>query len=132
MGVNLNTIVIKDELWNWSTAKVVNNAVKLTTYFDNPANKGIVYLTKQGALTADVETPVLLLIPAGLVEWLLIAQRSPWDLHKKITGVINDAGIANVSDKMKISLGWCLKAGQIPSRDAGSNTFYPTRYSHRI
>ena len=40
--------------------------------------------------------------------------------------VINDAGIANILEKMKMSLGWCLKAGQIASGDAGSNTFDPT------
>ena len=91
MGVNPNAIIIKDELWNWSTAKVVNNIVKLTTYFDNLAKKVIMYLTKQGDSTADVKTPVLLLIPAGLAKWLLIVQRSPWDLHKKIMEVINDA-----------------------------------------
>ena len=40
--------------------------------------------------------------------------------------VINDAGIANVPDKMKMSLGWCLEAGHIASGDAGLNTFDPT------
>ena len=84
------------------------------------------YLPKQGDFTEDVDTPMLLLIPAGLVQWLLIAQRSPCDLHKKIMEVINGAGIVNVPDKMKMSLGWCLKAGQIASGDAGLNTFDPT------
>ena len=68
LGVNPNAIVIKDELWTWSTVKVVNAIVKLTAYFDNPANKGLVYKPKQGDLTEDTETPVLLFIPAGLVE----------------------------------------------------------------
>ena len=40
--------------------------------------------------------------------------------------VINDAGMANVPDETKMSLGWCLKAGQISSGDAESNTFDPT------
>ena len=77
MGVNPNPIIIKDELCVWSTAKVVKDTVKLTTYFDNPANKGTMYLPKQGDLTEDVDTPMLLLIPAGLTEWLFIAQCSP-------------------------------------------------------
>ena len=67
----------------------------------------------------------MLLIPAGLVEWLLIAQCSLWDQHKKIMKIINDTGVVNVPEKMKMSLGWCLKAGQIASGAAGSNTFNP-------
>ena len=43
LGINPNAIVIKDELWMWSTEKFVNKIVKLTTYFDNPANKGLMY-----------------------------------------------------------------------------------------
>ena len=73
MGVNPNAIVIKDELWECLTAKVAKDVVKLTTHFNNPTNKGTMYLPKQGDLTEDVKTPVLILIPVGLVEWLLIA-----------------------------------------------------------
>ena len=68
MGINPNAIVIKDELWDLSPATVANDIVKLTTYFDDPANKGIMYIQQQGDTTESVETPVLLLIPAGLVE----------------------------------------------------------------
>ena len=68
VGINPNAIVIEDELWDGSQATVANNVVKLTTYFDDPANKGIMYIQQQGDTTESVETPVLLLIPAGLVE----------------------------------------------------------------
>ena len=78
VGINPNAIVIKDELWVWS-----DNIVKLATYFDNPSNKGIMYVQQQNDTTKSVDTPVLILIPTGLVEWLLIAQHSPCDLHKK-------------------------------------------------
>ena len=61
LGVNPNAISIKDELWAWLAAKVVKDIVKLTTYFDNPANKGTMYLPKQGDLTEDVEAPVSLI-----------------------------------------------------------------------
>ena len=64
-------------LWAWSEANVVSDAVTLTTHFGDPANIGISYAQKQGETTEDVETPFLLLIPAGLVEWLLVAKCSP-------------------------------------------------------
>ena len=83
MGIDPNAIIIKDEIWVWSPATVADKVIKLTTHFDNLANKGIMYVQQQGDTTKSVETPVLLLIPAGLVEWLLIAQCSLWDLHKK-------------------------------------------------
>ena len=67
MGINPNAIVIKDELWVWSPATVADDVVKLTTYFDDPANKGIMYVQQQGNTTQSVKTPVLLLIPTGLV-----------------------------------------------------------------
>ena len=57
---------------------------------------------------------------------MLIAQHSPWDLHKKIMEVINDALIDDVPETMKMCLGCYLKAGQIAFGAMGSNIFNPT------
>ena len=43
MGLNPNTVVIKDELWKWTTAKIMTDFYKLTRYFNDPANKGTMY-----------------------------------------------------------------------------------------
>ena len=83
VGINPNAIIVKDELWVWLPATAADDIVNLTTYFDDPANKGIMYVQQQNDMTKRVDTPVLIFMPAGLVEWLLIAQRSPWVLHKK-------------------------------------------------
>ena len=56
----------------------------------------------------------------------MIVKHIPWDLHKKIMEVINDAGINDVPATMKMCLGWYLKTGQIVFGAPGSNNFNPT------
>ena len=84
------------------------------------------YAKRQGDAEEEVDTPMLLHIPAGLVDWLTEERRTPWDLHKKIQKIVADSGITTTPDAVKMSLGWCLKAGQIACGAAGSVTLDPS------
>ena len=71
MGVNPNTILLEDAVWNWMKAKVAKNTMRLTTFFDDTTNRVEMYIPKGGDTQVDAETLMLLLIPMGLVEWTL-------------------------------------------------------------
>ena len=105
--------------------------MKLATFFDVQTNRGKLYTKKQGDSEAEVDTPMLLFIPAGLVEWLAIKRRTPWELHKKIQQIVADAGHTTTPVAVKMSLGWCLKAGQIACGSTGSVTLDPSGTKQR-
>ena len=71
MGVNPYAILLKDAVWNWTKAKVVKDVMKLTTFFGDTTNMVSMYIPKGGDTQVDAETPMLRLIPMGLVEWML-------------------------------------------------------------
>ena len=55
----------------------------LATYFSQTTNSGLMYTPKQEDTQEDVEKPVLLMIPGGLVEWMLTTPRTVWELQKE-------------------------------------------------
>ena len=67
IGGNPYAILLEDAFWNWTRAKVVKDIVKLTTFFNVTTNRGSIYIPKGGDIFEDTETPMLLLISAGLV-----------------------------------------------------------------
>ena len=83
-GVNPNAVVISDDVWAWTAAEVATQAHKLAAFSKEPTNIGKLYTKVATDDVLEVDTPMLLLIPAGLVEWLASARRTPWDLHKRI------------------------------------------------
>ena len=46
IGVNPYTILLKDAVWNWTKAKVVKDIMRLTTFFGNTTNRGLMYIPK--------------------------------------------------------------------------------------
>ena len=87
--------------------------MRLTTFFDNMANRGSMYTPKGDDTQVDAETPMLHLIPVGLVEWMLTTPRTPWDLHKKIMAIIAETGESSMPIGMEMCLYWCLNAGMV-------------------
>ena len=47
MGVSPIAILLEVEAWNWTKAKVVKDIVRLTDFFSQATNKGLVYTPKQ-------------------------------------------------------------------------------------
>ena len=69
---------------------------------------------------------MVLMIPVGLVEWMLTTPRTPWKLHAKISELINEMGVPQTPTALEPCLGWCLKECQIKMGDMGCNIFPPT------
>ena len=74
----------------------------------------------------EVDIPMLLLIPTGLVEWLSSARHTPWELRKKLMETVTEAGLQDTPESVRMSLAWCLKAGKIKCGARGSNTMDPS------
>ena len=106
MDVNPYAILLEDDFWNWTRSKVGKDVVKLTTFFNVTTTRGLMYISKADDTLEDVETPMLLLIPVGLVEWMLTTPCTPWELHKKIMATIADSGETAMPPATKMSLGW--------------------------
>ena len=107
--------MIHDNAWVWTAVDVATPVHKLDAFFRDPANIGKMYAKANGDDAEKVDTPMLLLIPARLVEWFASARRTPWDPRKKLQETVTDAGFQDTPETIKMSLEWCLKAGQIPS-----------------
>ena len=81
-GVNPAAILVEDEVWEWSNTKVVKDIVVLATFYGDANNRGLIYTPKQGEEKDDVDTAMVLMIPVGIIEWMLTTPRTPWGLHE--------------------------------------------------
>ena len=125
-SVNPAVILVEDEVWNWSKARVMKDVVKLATLYGNENNRGLMYTPKQGDVIEEVDTAMVLIIPAGLVEWMMTTPRTLWELHQKISVLITEMVVPNTPPELELCLGWCLKACQIKMGDTGCSIFPPT------
>jgi len=114
-GENPHAVVIHDDAWVWTAVDVVTTVHKIDAFFGDPTNISKIYAKANDDDVKKVDTPMLLLIPAELVEWLSSTRHTPWDLHKKLQETVTEAGFQDTPETIKMSLEWCLKAGQIPS-----------------
>ena len=71
MGVNPCAILVEDIFWVWTKAKVLEDMVKLDTFFGDEDNREMIYVPTAEDTQVEVEAPNLLLIPAGLIKWVL-------------------------------------------------------------
>ena len=70
-GVNSAAILVEDDIWKWTKAKVMPDVVKLVRFYSDLNNQRLRYTLAQGDHKDNVETSMVLMIPVGLVEWLL-------------------------------------------------------------
>ena len=99
---NPQAAVISDDTWVWIAVEVTQEVHKLAVFFEEPTNIGKNHMKAVGDTVVEVDTPMLLLIPAGLVEWLASARRTPWDLHKQIQKTVTNAGHQVTPESAKI------------------------------
>ena len=76
-GANPTAIMLEDAVWNWMTANFVEDIVQLTSFFHEVSNRGLMYTPKHDVAKVDMKTPMVLMIPAGLVEWMLTTLCTP-------------------------------------------------------
>ena len=74
----------------------------------------------------EVEASKLLLIPVGLVQWMLAGARTPWDFHEKIMEKICEKGENITPTGMEMSLNWCLKGAMIQMGTTGCHVLKST------
>ena len=84
----LTPIIITNQMWKQTTNDLVNDIIQLAVFYNDPKNQDAKYTTKLGDLEASTESPTLILIPMGLVEWVLVEPRTPWELQVKIMSLI--------------------------------------------
>ena len=55
--------------------KIVPDVLKLVTFYSDPSNWSVEYIPGREEQKVDMDTLMLLMIPTGLVEWLLATPR---------------------------------------------------------
>ena len=70
----------------------MKDVVRLTTFFGETSNRGFMYTPKKDDAQEGVETPMVRMIPTGLVEWMLTTPRILREMHEKIMALIAETG----------------------------------------
>ena len=58
-GVNPVVILVEDDVWKWTKAKVMKEVVRLATFYGDASNRGLMYTPKYDDVKVDVETPMV-------------------------------------------------------------------------
>ena len=117
-----NGIVIVDVIWKWKNAKIMMDPIPMVGFYVVVVNWGKVYPPGAGDSKEECETPVMLLVPSGLPEWIMDTLQTPWELHKKIKSIQPELVRDMMLDYPKPALQWCLHVTQIAS--GATNTLH--------
>ena len=103
----------------------MQDIVKLAVFYSDTNSRRVNYTPGQGDQKVEVDTPMPLMFPVRVVEWLLATPRTPWEMHRKISELLTDSELAQTPAKLEMSLNWCIKECQLNMRDPGYNTLAP-------
>ena len=108
-GVEPVPIEAGEDMWKWKKFSHATDIIKITTFGEKEENSGKLYKAESKDAKQTVSIPPTLLLPSGLVGWLLEKRRTPMDLHQKIMSLITGD---NIPDYLNVSLNWALAAAQ--------------------
>ena len=91
---------------------MVDNLMGFTTFNRDASKCGEKYITLEDDSKANIETPILILISAGFVEWMAAAPRTPWGLHVKIMSLLVGTTCDTPPPSPMSARYWCLHAAQ--------------------
>ena len=68
-------------MWKWKLMELVNNLMGFVTFSNDASKHGEKNINKSDDSKSTIETPVLILIPAGLMGWVAATHHTPWEIH---------------------------------------------------
>ena len=93
--------------------ELVNNLMGFVTFSNDASKHGEKNINKSDDSKSTIETPFLILIPAGLMGWVAATHHTPWEIHgNKHISPGRDCRQCP-TPALKTPLYWCLCAAQL-------------------
>jgi len=105
-------IEITNDMWSWKDHEIATDIIKVASFGEKEGNEDKMYKRTKTDDKEKVALPPFLLLPSGLVKWLLEKRRKPLDLHQKIKSVLTEDSVDDIPEYLNVSLKWCLAAAQ--------------------
>ena len=105
-------IEITNDMWSWKDYEIATDIIKVTSFGEKEGNDDKMYKRAKSDDKEKIALPPLLLLPSGLVKWLLEKRRKPVDLHEKIRSLLTGDSVDNIPEYLNVSLKWSLAAAQ--------------------
>lgn len=105
-------IEFTNDMWSWKDFEIATDIIKVTSFGEKEGNDDKMYKRTKTDDKEKIALPPLLLLPSGLVKWLLEKRRKPMDLHQKIKSLLTEDQVDNIPEYLNVSLKWSLAAAQ--------------------
>lgn len=105
-------IEITNDMWSWKDHEIATDIIKVASFGEKEGNEDKMYKRTKTDDKEKVALPPVLLLPSGLVKWLLEKRRKPLDLHQKIKSMLTEDSVDDIPEYLNVSLKWCLAAAQ--------------------
>ena len=110
-GVDPSAVILSREHFRWVELDAVTSELELATFYSAPENKKKLFSPGTAVAKVKVNLPRLLLIPGGLIPWLLAGPRTPMELHARLNEVMAPDADARPPE-LELSLLWCRVVSQ--------------------
>ena len=86
-----------------------NDVIELGSFYSVDTNRTKFFIKKDDDEVQDVNNvPCILLVPLGLLPWLMEEDRTPWELYQYLSLLSEDPD--NIPPELQTCLNWCLIA----------------------
>lgn len=117
-GVDPSAVILTEANFDWLDLDVVTSEMEMVTFFAAPENRGKLFVPGATSTTAKVNLLKLLIIPGGLVPWILDRPRTPMELHARLLEVLapnpDERG-----EEVELALLWCRVASHASDEHDG-------------
>ena len=110
-GLSPTAVELTPAQLGWGTIKnVVTSERELATFYAKADNKQKLFKGGAASSKQAVFVPVLLLVPSGVVAWLLADARTPMEYHDKLIELLGGEDPDKRPKELDLSLLWCRVA----------------------
>jgi len=102
----------RDKPWKWVSKLVENDAIALAMHYAGGKNMGRLWNPQTTPIEALLAYPWLLLLPHMLVQFCVVQQQMPHELHAHISSLINKQDPPFQYIEVEGLLQWCMMAAQ--------------------
>ena len=96
--------------WKWISKQIVTDPHHHPYFFANLNNEGKLFTPPARAVLVPTSAPQLILIPSCLVNFCLLLERTPWELHQYITTTFIGVQHPPFTTEFDLLKNWCLLA----------------------
>ena len=113
-GAPLPVLLKPDQPWQWPSVKVSLDALDFQGHFEAATDeeKLDMWSPQDQSGVKSEKLPRLLLLPLWLVDWLIQAPRTPYDVYRHVIDSTQKTGAGLTASNWKLVTDWCIAAAQ--------------------